>query len=52
LIICVYLDKTIVKQADVVLLGFPLMWPMTDEIKRNNLLTYERLTRTDGPAMT
>jgi hypothetical protein len=52
LIICVYLDKTIVKQADVVLLGSPLMWPMTDEIKRNNLLTYERLTRADGPAMT
>ncbi len=28
------------------------MWPMTDEIKRNNLLTYDRLTRADGPAMT
>jgi trehalose/maltose hydrolase-like predicted phosphorylase len=52
LIICVYLDKTIVKQADVVLVGFPLMWPMSDETKRNNLLNYEHLTRADGPAMT
>ncbi len=28
------------------------MWPMSDEIRRNDLLTYERLTRTSGPAMT
>jgi trehalose/maltose hydrolase-like predicted phosphorylase len=28
------------------------MWPMSDEIRRNNLLAYERLTRTSGPAMT
>lgn len=46
------LDKTIIKQADVVLLGYPLMWSMSDDIRRNNLLTYERLTRADGPAMT
>jgi hypothetical protein len=52
LIICIYLDNTIVKQADVVLIIFPLMWPMTDEIKRNSLLTYECITRKDGPAMT
>ncbi|CAF3539667.1 unnamed protein product [Rotaria sp. Silwood1] len=41
-----------IKQADVVLLGFPLMWPMSKEVRRNDLLTYERLTRDDGPAMT
>ncbi len=28
------------------------MWPMSDEVRRNDLLTYESLTRTDGPAMT
>ncbi|CAF1103336.1 unnamed protein product [Rotaria sordida] len=41
-----------IKQADVVLLGFPLMWPMSKEVRRNDLLTYERMTRDDGPAMT
>ncbi|UJR10942.1 hypothetical protein I4U23_015127 [Adineta vaga] len=41
-----------IKQADVVLLGFPLMWPMTEQVRRNDLLTYEKLTRPDGPAMT
>jgi hypothetical protein len=28
------------------------MWPMNDQIKENNLLAYEPLTRSDGPAMT
>jgi hypothetical protein len=28
------------------------MWPMSDEVKENDLLAYEPLTRTDGPAMT
>ncbi|CAF3541630.1 unnamed protein product [Rotaria sp. Silwood1] len=46
------LKNTTIKQADVVLLGFPLMWPMTDQIRRNDLLAYEPLTRADGPAMT
>ncbi|CAF1126931.1 unnamed protein product [Adineta steineri] len=41
-----------IKQADVVLLGFPLMWPMTKEVRKNDLLTYEAITRDDGPAMT
>ncbi|CAF4775207.1 unnamed protein product, partial [Rotaria sp. Silwood2] len=46
------LKNTITKQADVVLLGFPLMWPMSKEIRRNDLLSYEPLTRDSGPAMT
>ncbi len=41
-----------IKQANVVLLGLPLMWTMSDEIKRNNLLDYEPLTSPNGPAMT
>ena len=28
------------------------MWPMSDEVRRNDLLAYERLTRPSGPAMT
>jgi hypothetical protein len=28
------------------------MWPMSDEMRRNDLLAYEPLTRADGPAMT
>jgi hypothetical protein len=52
LIISVRLEHTIIKQADVVLLGFPLIWPMGDEVRQNDLLAYEPLTRADGPAMT
>ena len=48
----VVLENASIKQADVVLLGFPLMWPMTQEVRRNDLLTYEPITREDGPAMT
>ncbi len=47
-----HLENTSIKQADVVLLGFPLMWPMTDQVRQNDLLAYEPLTRIDGPAMT
>jgi hypothetical protein len=28
------------------------MWPMSDEVRRNNLLAYAPLTRANGPAMT
>jgi protein-glucosylgalactosylhydroxylysine glucosidase len=28
------------------------MWPMSDAVRRNDLLAYESLTRPDGPAMT
>jgi hypothetical protein len=28
------------------------MWPMSEQVRRNDLLTYEPLTRDDGPAMT
>lgn len=40
------------KQADVVLLGFPLMHPMSSEVRRNDLEMYEPITEMDGPAMT
>ncbi|XP_072194702.1 protein-glucosylgalactosylhydroxylysine glucosidase isoform X2 [Excalfactoria chinensis] len=41
-----------VKQADVVLLGFPLMHPMHPEVRRNDLMMYEPVTELSGPAMT
>jgi hypothetical protein len=28
------------------------MWPMSEQVRRNDLLTYAPLTRDDGPAMT
>ena len=52
LILSVHVENTTIKQADVVLLGFPLMWQMSDKVRRNDLLAYEPLTRSDGPAMT
>ncbi|XP_043404018.1 protein-glucosylgalactosylhydroxylysine glucosidase isoform X1 [Chelonia mydas] len=41
-----------VKQADVVLLGYPVMYPMSSEVRRNDLEMYEPVTELDGPAMT
>ncbi|NWR79828.1 PGGHG glucosidase, partial [Centropus unirufus] len=41
-----------VKQADVVLLGYPLMYPMSPEVQRNDLEMYEPVTEQHGPAMT
>lgn len=45
------LDIT-VKQADVILLGFPLMYNMSSQIRKNDLTIYEPRTEPDGPAMT
>ncbi|XP_063294843.1 protein-glucosylgalactosylhydroxylysine glucosidase isoform X1 [Pelobates fuscus] len=41
-----------VKQADVVLLGYPMMFQMTTEQRKNDLEIYESVTDVDGPAMT
>ena len=40
------------KQADVVLLGYPVPFPLTPDIRRTNLETYEAVTSPQGPAMT
>ena len=45
-----YAGQTI-KQADVVLLGFPLMWPMDDTVRRNDLVYYAERTDPNGPGM-
>ncbi|XP_059058126.1 protein-glucosylgalactosylhydroxylysine glucosidase isoform X1 [Achroia grisella] len=41
-----------IKQADVVLLGFPLQYPMNMSTRVNDLSYYESVTRSSGPAMT
>ncbi|XP_039519090.1 protein-glucosylgalactosylhydroxylysine glucosidase-like [Pimephales promelas] len=47
-----YTQGSRVKQADVVLLGYPLTLPMTPEVRRNDLDAYEAVTDPLGPAMT
>ncbi|KAH3765729.1 protein-glucosylgalactosylhydroxylysine glucosidase [Pelomyxa schiedti] len=46
-----YAGQTI-KQADVVLLGFPLMMEMDDSVRLNDLIYYSDRTDSQGPAMT
>ncbi|XP_057362790.1 protein-glucosylgalactosylhydroxylysine glucosidase isoform X6 [Manis pentadactyla] len=41
-----------VKQADVVLLGYPVPFPLSPHVRRNNLEIYEAATSPQGPAMT
>ncbi|OWF37121.1 Acid trehalase-like protein 1 [Mizuhopecten yessoensis] len=46
-----YTQDTTVKQADVVLLGFPLMENISTDVRKNDLNIYEKATP-GGPAMT
>ncbi|XP_012668808.1 protein-glucosylgalactosylhydroxylysine glucosidase isoform X2 [Otolemur garnettii] len=41
-----------VKQADVVLLGYPVPFPLNPDVRRKNLEIYEAVTSPQGPAMT
>ncbi|XP_029290039.1 protein-glucosylgalactosylhydroxylysine glucosidase [Cottoperca gobio] len=47
-----YIKGQPVKQADTVMLGYPLGLQMTPEIRRNDLEAYEPVTDPNGPAMT
>ncbi len=47
-----YTLSTTVKQADVILLGFPLMFNMPTDVRKNDLDIYEACTDPNGPAMT
>ncbi|XP_078612333.1 protein-glucosylgalactosylhydroxylysine glucosidase-like isoform X1 [Branchiostoma floridae x Branchiostoma japonicum] len=47
-----YPKGELIKQADVILLGYPLMWKMSDEVRKNDLNVYEEVTDRTGPAMT
>lgn len=40
------------KQADVVLLGYPVPFHLSPDIRRKNLEIYEAVTSPRGPAMT
>ncbi|XP_038111068.1 protein-glucosylgalactosylhydroxylysine glucosidase isoform X2 [Culex quinquefasciatus] len=48
-----YRRDTVIKQADTVLLGYPLQYPgLTTTARSNDLRFYEAVTRSSGPAMT
>ncbi|XP_039665978.1 protein-glucosylgalactosylhydroxylysine glucosidase [Perca fluviatilis] len=47
-----YIKGHPVKQADTVMLGYPLGLQMSPEIRRNDLEAYEPVTDPNGPAMT
>ncbi|XP_026314471.1 protein-glucosylgalactosylhydroxylysine glucosidase-like [Hyposmocoma kahamanoa] len=47
-----YERGVIIKQADAILLGFPLQYPMKTSTRANDLAYYETVTRDNGPAMT
>uniref|UniRef100_UPI003AAA9432 protein-glucosylgalactosylhydroxylysine glucosidase isoform X1 n=2 Tax=Centroberyx gerrardi TaxID=166262 RepID=UPI003AAA9432 len=47
-----YIKGHPVKQADTVMLGYPLGLTMSPEIRRNDLEAYEPVTNPHGPAMT
>ncbi|XP_069757998.1 protein-glucosylgalactosylhydroxylysine glucosidase isoform X4 [Narcine bancroftii] len=49
---CYDIKGEVVKQADVVLLGYPLMYPMSPQVRENDLVMYEAVTDPEGPAMT
>jgi hypothetical protein len=46
------IDPRGIKQADVVLLNYPLNWNMPADVQENDLVIYENITNPDGPAMT
>lgn len=47
-----YKPNVLVKQGDVVLIGYPLMYEMGKQVRYNDLAYYENLTDPNGPAMT
>ena len=47
-----YTEGTVIKQADTVLAGYPLMYNMKTSTRRNDLEKYESVTDPGGPAMT
>ena len=46
-----YTQGTLIKQASVVLIGYPLGVPMDDDVRKNDILQYEKCTD-KGPGMT
>ena len=48
----VHFLESIVRQADTMLLTYPLNWNMSADIMKNDLLFYEQLTDTKTPGLT
>ena len=44
--------RDVVKQADTIMLGFPLLVNMSNQVRRNDLTIYQKATTSGGPAMT
>lgn len=42
----------IIKQADVILIGFPFNFPMDEQVRLNDIVYYTNRTDNSGPAMT
>ena len=42
----------VVKQADTIMLGFPLALNMSNQVKQNDMIIYDNATTNKGPAMT
>ncbi|XP_028034225.1 protein-glucosylgalactosylhydroxylysine glucosidase [Bombyx mandarina] len=47
-----YVRGESIKQADAVLLGYPLLYKMNTTTRKNDIVYYESVTRKSGPAMT
>lgn len=47
-----YTKGTKIKQADAILLGFPLLMNMSAKVRVNDLVNYDSITDPNGPAMT
>lgn len=47
-----YTQDIKIKQADTILLGYPLQYPMEPSTRKNDLIHYENVTSPTGPAMT
>eukprot|EP01112_Ceratiomyxa_fruticulosa_P003259 TRINITY_DN13628_c0_g1_i1.p1 TRINITY_DN13628_c0_g1~~TRINITY_DN13628_c0_g1_i1.p1 ORF type:complete len:707 (-),score=130.46 TRINITY_DN13628_c0_g1_i1:33-2153(-) len=45
-------NGSLIKQADIVLLAYPLMYPMNATVMKNDLVYYSNRTDSGGPAMT
>lgn len=48
----VYHAESLVRQADTIMLTYPLNWNMSADIMKNDLLFYEQITDTKTPGLT
>lgn len=46
-----YILGTTIKQADVILMGFPFLWEMSESVRLKDLEVYDKVVSLKGPAM-